>query len=125
MEIFILLEKLTLNLQYNNYKSDGYADFTYLLGNLVLPDNRTQDNIDIPNYGKYETRNLAIKINYKPTKSWSLSAGYIYEKFIAHDAQFNGYLYYYPTGGATYLTGAYKDLSYEANIAFLSTVFQF
>ncbi len=124
-EIFILVDKLTLNLQYNNFKSDGYADFTYLLGNLPLPGGRTQDNIDIPNYGKYETRNLTVKIMYKPTKSLSFSAGYVFEKFISDEAQFNEYLYYYPTRGATYLTGAYKNLSYEANIAFLTAAIRF
>lgn len=124
-DIFILLERLTLNLQYNNYKSDGYADYSYLLGSLPLPGGRTQDNIDIPNWGKYETRNISAKLIYNATKSLSFSAGYVYEKFIYDDAQYNGYLYYYPTGGATYLTGAYKDLSYEANIVFLSAAFRF
>lgn len=124
-EIQLLPEKLALNLQHNYYKSNGHADYSYLLGLLPLPGGRSQDNIDISNWGNYETRNYSVKLTYNASKSFSFSLGYIYEKFISDDAQYNGYLYYYPTGGATYLTGAYRDLSFEANIIFLTTSFRF
>jgi len=124
-DIYILLEKLTLKLQHNNYKSDGYADYTYLLNSIPLPGGRTQDNIDIPNWGKYETRHFSAKLIYNATKFLSFSVGYVYEKFIADDAQYNGYLYYSPAAYATYLTGAYRDLSYEANIVFVTAAFRF
>jgi MtrB/PioB family decaheme-associated outer membrane protein len=126
-DIYILPEKLTLKLQHNYYKSEGYADYTYLLGTNPLPAGRTQDNIDISNWGIYETRYYMAKLTYTLTKSLSFAAGYVYTKFIADDAQYNGYQYLIASGttNGNFLTGAYTNPSYEANIVFLTTAYRF
>jgi MtrB/PioB family decaheme-associated outer membrane protein len=126
-DVYILLQKLTLNLQYNNWKSDGFSDYTYLLGANPLPAGQTQDNIDISNWGNYQTRSYMAKLIYNLTQTLSFSAGYAYEKFIADDAQYNGYLYVSPPAATrpTFLTGAYQDWSYEANVVFLTAACQF
>lgn len=126
-EIYILLKKLTLKVQYDNWKSDGFADYTYLLGSNPLPAGQTQNNIDISNWGNYETRSYMAKLTYNLNKTFSFSAGYTYQKFIVDDAQYNGYVYFYPTTATTpsFLTGAYNNPSYEASIVFLSSTYRF
>mgnify|MGYP001033637296 CR=1 FL=1 len=121
-DIYILPQRLTLKLQHNYYKSDGYADYTYLLNSIALPGTRTQDNIDISNWGKYETRYYLARLTYTLTKFLSVAGGYVYQKFIADDAQYNGYNY---TIGGNYLTGAYNNPSYEAHIVFLTGAYRF
>jgi MtrB/PioB family decaheme-associated outer membrane protein len=127
-DIYIIPQKLTLKLQHNSFKSDGFADYTYLRNFAAADGSRTQDNIDINNWGSYETRYYLAKVIYGVTKSLSLSAGYAYEKYIYDDAQYNGYSYL-PTSatGATlgYLTGAYNAPSYEAHVVFLGVAFRF
>ena len=125
-DIYILPQKLTLKLQHNYYKSDGYADYSYFraFNPALIPTDagRTQDNIDISNWGKYETRSYMARLTYNLTKTLSLAGGYVYEKFIADDAQYNGYDY---TLGGNFLTGAYDNLSYEAHIVFLNATYRF
>jgi len=125
-DLYILPQKLTLKLQHNWTKSDGYADYTYFraFNPAIIPTDagRTQDNIDISNWGKYETRFYMARLTYNLTKTLSFAGGYVYEKFIADDAQYNGYNY---TIGGNFLTGAYTNPSYEANIAFLSAAYRF
>jgi hypothetical protein len=57
-------------------------------------------------------------------KSATITAGYAYEQFELNDAQLAGYRY---TVGApdSYLTGAYKDQNYNANVFFMSLTYKF
>jgi hypothetical protein len=52
----------------------------------------------------------------------TLSLGYAYEHFDYTDAQLDDYDY---TPGDAFLTGAYKDQSYSANIIFASATYKF
>ena len=53
--------------------------------------------------------------------------GYIYSQFRSNDGQYNGYQYVLPTTGTanTYLTGAYTDQNYNANIYYLKAMYKF
>lgn len=76
----------------------------------------------------YELRYYLAKATYNITKSLSLAAGYAFEKYVYDDAQYNGYKFV-PTSstGATlgYLTGAYGNPDYEANIFFFNAAHRF
>jgi hypothetical protein len=68
-----------------------------------------------------------VKITYQPTAALSCSIGYAYEKFVYEDAQYDGYQYVPATTGTNgaYLTGAYRDPSYEAHIVFLNVSYKY
>jgi len=127
-DVYAIPKKLTFNFQYNFVKSQGFADYTYLLGPNPIPPTRTQDNIDIANLDNYTLNYFLVKATYNPIKSLSLSLGYAHEKYIYNDAQYNGYQYI-PTssmgGTLGYLTGAYANQNYQANIYFASASYLF
>jgi len=124
-DIPIISKKLTLRLQHDYVKSDGTADYTYYLGINPLPAGRTQDNIDISNWDDYRLRAYMVKAIYYVTKKISLSAGYVYEKYTYSDALLDAYQYILGNPPNTYLTGAYKDQEYKANIIFLAVAYRF
>jgi hypothetical protein len=126
-EIFLIPKKLTVVVQHNNQKSNGHADYTYYLGSAALPAGRTQDNIDIKEWDDYRLTNYVVKAIYHMTPALSLTGGWAYEKYVYEDAQYNGYQYVPATTGSNgaFLTGAYKDPSYRANVFFLSVSYKF
>jgi MtrB/PioB family decaheme-associated outer membrane protein len=121
-DLYILPKKLTLRLQTNYYKADGYVDYSYLLGNNPLPPGQTNSNIDISNWDNYRINNYIIKAIYDLTRSLSLIGGWAYEKYTYDDAQFNGYQYVTSTA---FLTGAYSNQNYRANVYYLSAAYKF
>lgn len=126
-EIYIIPKKLTVKLQHDYVRSNGNVDLTYHLGDNPLPAGRTQDNIDISDWDDYRLRSYALKAVYNATKKLALSLGYIYEKFIFNDAQYEGYQFVPATSGTNgaFLTGAYKDQSYRADVVFFTVVYKF
>ncbi len=122
-EVPILKNKFSLGAQYDFEKSNGNADFTsqYLTGTL------TQDLIDISRYDDYKKHSFSTKIKYTYKGRLDLVIGYIFQKLIYNDAQFDGYQYIMPITGTpnTYLTGAYKDEPYKANVLFLKAIYRF
>ncbi len=126
-EIYVIPKRLSLILQHNNQKSNGHADYTYFLGTNPLPAGRTQDNIDISQWDDYRLTNYIVKAIYHVTPALSLTGGWAYEKYVYDDAQYNGYQYVPGTTGTNgaYLTGAYSDPSYRANVFFLTAAYKF
>jgi MtrB/PioB family decaheme-associated outer membrane protein len=127
-DVYAIPKKLTFRFQYTSIQSQGFADYTYLLGSNPLPATRTQDNIDLTSLDNYTLRYFLVKVTYNPVKSLSFSLGYAYEKYIYDDAQFNGYQYVpLSSTGATlgYLTGAYANQNYRANVYFASASYLF
>jgi opacity protein-like surface antigen len=122
-DIFIIPKKLTLKLRYDYVRSDGSADFTYL-DPLALVDGRTNSNIDINNWDDYRKKALSLKAIYNIMKSVTVTAGYAYEQFKLNDAQLAGYEYMVGAPDS-YLTGAYKDQKYNANVLFMSLIYRF
>jgi hypothetical protein len=128
-EIYVIPNKLTFVFQFDYVKSNGNVDFTLdpaLFGTGGLPPFPTanNDNIDITNFDDYTKYGLRFKAAYHFTKSLTVSAGYVYERFKYNDVQLDSYLFVNPavgpvTGGnAGYLTGAYKDQPYKAHLVF-------
>jgi MtrB/PioB family decaheme-associated outer membrane protein len=127
VEIFIVPEKLTLLLQYSYLQADGSVDYTYLLGANPLPAGRTQDNIDLSSWDGYKLSYFLIRLSYNVTKSLSVAAGYVYEKYDYNDAQYDGYRYVPAVTGTNgaYLTGAYNNPSYESHVGFVTLSYRF
>jgi MtrB/PioB family decaheme-associated outer membrane protein len=121
VEFFIVPTKLTLVLQYDNVNSNGFLDFTYLTA--ALPAGRTNQNIDIGAWDDYTLRSIMAKVVYTPVKSLTMAAGYAYQSYSYDDAAWNGYSYV-PVAG-NYLTGAYANPSYHANMVFMSANYRF
>ncbi|MEW6002277.1 MAG: MtrB/PioB family outer membrane beta-barrel protein [Nitrospirota bacterium] len=126
-DIYVIQKKFTVRLQHDYIRSDGAVDYTYFLGTNPLPPGRTQDNIDISNWDDYRLRIYLIKAVYNATKKLLLSAGFIHERFSYSDAQLDGYEFVPATAGTNgaFLTGAYRDQSYRANIIFLGLACRF
>jgi MtrB/PioB family decaheme-associated outer membrane protein len=120
-DIFIIPKKLTFIVQYDNVNSNGRDDFTYLAGGL--PAARTQDNIDIGAVDDYTLRALVAKVVYKPWNALTMTAGYAYESFTYNDAAWDSYRYV--VGTNTFLTGAYANPNYHANVVFVSANYRF
>ena len=73
-------------------------------------------------------RYYLVKATYTPIKSLAFSVGWAYEKYNYDDAQYNGYQYVplSSTGAAqAYLTGAYADPNYRANVVFANVSYLF
>ena len=124
-DIYAIAKKLTFRLQHDYVRSNGSIDYTYLLDGNPLPDDQTQNNIDISNWDDYRLRRYLVKAIYQVGKKISVSAGYVYEAFHYSDALLDGYRYTIGTPVNTYLTGAYKEPSYSTNIFFVSAVYRF
>ncbi len=131
-EIYAVPNKLTFRFQYSSVKSDGTVDYTYLLSSAQISalspvGQRNQDNIDINNWDKYRLEYYLAKATYQATKALSFSLAWAYEKYKYDDAQYNGYVLVPATTGtnADFLTGAYANPNYRANIVFLSAAYKF
>lgn len=130
-EIYAIPNKLTFVFQHDYVKSNGSADFTLDPGLFVAANGlagANQDTVDIMRAEDYTLYSFKIKAIYNFTKSLAASLGYAYQRFSYKDAQLDGYQFV-PGGGVggngAYLTGAYKDQSYKANVVFGGVTYRF
>jgi MtrB/PioB family decaheme-associated outer membrane protein len=130
-EVYAIPQKLTLVFQHDYLKSNGIVDFTFdpglfLTGGLAGI-GANNENIDISRWDDYTLYCFKIKAVYNVTKSLLASLGYAYERFNYKDTQLDGYQFVPTTSGTSgaYLTGAYKDQSYKANLVFGGVTYQF
>jgi len=132
-EIYVIPKKLTLVFQHDYVKSNGSVDFTLAdiffqpAGGAGLNGiGANNSNIDISRWDDYTLYSFKIKVVYNFTKFLAASIGYSYQRFNYKDAQLDNYNFA-PTGGtnAAFLTGAYKDQSYKANLIFGGLSYKF
>jgi hypothetical protein len=90
-------------------QTDGTADF---LGNPAF---YTPQNIAA--YDSFRKTTLNLSGTYAIDKRFDVTFGYAYEKYDNDDAQLDGYNY---TQGGNYLSGAYANSSYNANIFYMT-----
>jgi MtrB/PioB family decaheme-associated outer membrane protein len=128
-EVYVIPKKLTLIFQHDYVKSNGDVDFTidpvlFVASNGLAGANNSI--ADITRWDDYVLYCFKIKAVYNFTKSLAASIGYAYERFWYSDAQLNNYNFA-PTGGsnAAFLTGAYKDQPYKANLVFGGLTYKF
>jgi len=132
-DIYAIPKKLTVRVGYDYVRSNGNADFTYLTSAALTTSGgvtRTNENMDISNWDDYRKECFFIKFIYAVTPALTFTTGYAYESYKYNDAQFDGYRYVMPAGATgaavnTYLTGAYADSSYKANIVFFGAAYKF
>ncbi|MGA2468392.1 MAG: MtrB/PioB family outer membrane beta-barrel protein [Thermodesulfobacteriota bacterium] len=131
-ELYVIPKKLTIVFQHDYLKSNGSVDFAldrglFVAGNGIgAASGANNDNIDIGRWDDYTLYSFRIKAVYNFTKSLAAMIGYAYERLRYSDAQLDNYNFA-PTGGtnAAFLTGAYKDQSYRANLVFGGMTYKF
>ncbi len=132
-ELYVIPKKLTLIFQHDYLKSNGNVDYTlngglFGLGGLPAFPAANNENIDIARWDDYTLYSFKIKAVYNFTKSLTASLGYAYERFKYSDAQLDGYIFAPqgpPASNSAFLTGAYKDQSYKANLVFGGVSYKF
>ncbi|HUJ89193.1 MAG TPA: MtrB/PioB family outer membrane beta-barrel protein, partial [Syntrophorhabdales bacterium] len=122
----IVKNKLSFIVQYDFEKNNGTADFTsQFLPNATITANPNLLNINP--WDDYTRQSISARFKYDVTKQFGLMLGYVYSQFRYNDGQSNGYQYVMPVTGTanTYLTGAYTDQNYNANIFYLKAMYRF
>ena len=120
-EIYLIPKKVTLLLQFDYVNSNGNADFAYFFA-PALTNGLNNSNIDIGNYDDYRLSSYSIKIRYTPTINYAFTVGYAYQCYNYDNAQLENYLM---IQGTNYLTGAYANSNYNAQIVFTSFDYKF
>src|SRR5208283_4774545 len=111
--------------------SDGNVDLTYLsaaaLAAASPAGTRTNNNIDLGPWDDYILRSLSAKIKYTPAKPLTVVVGFAYESYTYTDASWDNYVLVPAAAGTSgaFLTGAYANPNYHANVVFVSTNYRF
>ncbi|MCK9294826.1 MAG: MtrB/PioB family decaheme-associated outer membrane protein [Desulfobulbaceae bacterium] len=113
-QIRLLEDALKLVLSWEYQKSNGKSTFSSQGATPLL---------DLDAYDDYSKKRLEAKIVYAFSKQLDINLGYVFEKYTYKDLQYEGYDY--TPNASTYLTGAYADYDYEANIAYLTVRYGF
>ena len=132
-EFYVIPEKLTLFFHHDYLKSKGNVDYTLNPITVTTVPGANQDNINILRWDDYTKYALKFKAAYNLTKSLTVSAGYVYERFKYNDAQLDNYQYINPPGGnpatsasnGAWLTGYQKDQTYKASLIFTGVTYKF
>jgi hypothetical protein len=120
----IIKDKLALIVQYDFELNNGTANFTsqsFTASNTALGINN--GNINIPQWDDYTRQNISARLTYDYNKSLGFALGFLYSQFRLNDGQLNGYQYVAP--GHSYLSGAYTDGSYKANVYYVRAIYRF
>lgn len=121
LQMPLFTERLKLTAAWDYQKNEGSANFSTGTFPAAAP-------VDINNsYGDYTKQALNLKADYSLSESFGITLGYLYEKYELDDLQYNDYLYSYGTSAAStsYLTGAYADQNYEANVGYVALNYKF
>ena len=116
-DVLNIIEKLDLHCAWQYQDSDGEVSFSSpneLLENI----NQSDD---------YDLQKLEVKLTYAIRANTDITLGYLYEKYDYDDLQFSDYEAFTPTGTVpgSYLTGAYYDQDYKANVGYLMVSYNF
>ena len=128
-DVYAIPKKLTIVVQADYLRTTGTNNFAFydnaIWGTIGVPQGSL---VNIPNSDSYQRYSLGISGVYNWSESLMVRAGYTYARYIFSDAQLNGYQYV-PNGGVgtngAYLTGAYANPSYSANIVHLGLAYKF
>jgi hypothetical protein len=124
----IIKDKLAFIVQYDFELNNGTANFTsQYFTTAQLTSGINNGTINIPQWDDYTRQNISARLVYDYNKNFGLVFGFLYSQFRLNDGALNGYQYYFaPTSTTTgYLTGAYTDGSYKANVYYARAVYRF
>ena len=119
----IIKDKLAFIVQYDFELNNGTANFTSQSFTASTPSGINNGTINIPQWDDYTRQNISARLVYDYNKNFGLVFGFLYSQFRLNDGQLNGYQYVAP--GPSYLTGAYTDGSYKANVYYARAVYRF
>jgi MtrB/PioB family decaheme-associated outer membrane protein len=124
-EVVLVPDKWRLRAQYDHVRSDGLADFTVFK-------TTGDDALDHQSWDDYKKKSFLVKAIYDVNKNISTTLGFAHERYRYNDAALDDYRYTFTgtTNASTlvnmnYLTGAYADQSYEANVVFANLKYSF
>jgi hypothetical protein len=81
--------------------------------------------LNINDYDSYQQQSLNLKALYSASKQLGLTLGFSHEDYQYQDPQINGYQNVLASGGTNYLTGAYSNPNYSANILYVMVNYKF
>ncbi len=120
----IIKNRLAFTVQYDFEKNNGTANFTsqeFTAAQTSLGINN--GTIDIAPWDDYTRQNISARLTFDYDKHLGFVFGYLYSQFRLNDGQLNDYQYV--TSAPMYLTGAYTDQSYKANIYYIRAIYRF
>lgn len=123
------MKKVSLVLQYDFEKNNGWASFTsqsFTAAQTALGINNS--NINNPFWDGYTRQNISARLIFDCNEHLAFSFGYLYTQFRTNDGEYLGYQYVALPGtaaGASYLSGAYIDQSYKASVYYIRAVYRF
>lgn len=118
-----VMERLLLKGSVSYYQTNGSAD--------TVSQNNFGNPLPINAYDDTKHAALNLKALYAWNKSWTLTAGYAYERWRYSDAGYNGYQYTVPFPGVatntsqSYLNGYQAFNNYNMNAFYLLATYQF
>jgi hypothetical protein len=125
LDVFLIEQKLRLNVQYTFSKSAGRQDYTSPLG---TPANDLNPFVPLPFTDVDNTvwHTFNPELEYKWSRALSLAAGYHYEKWTIRDYNYNGFSYVdaipanfpFPPGIALMMGGLLPP-GYSANVLYV------
>ena len=100
------------------------ADYQRAYGNIDFdrPDAAGDPLENINDADDYYKTQLGVKSIYQATDAWTVTLGYLYEKFDLNEWGYNNYDY---DNGSYYLSGAGLDSDYETSQVYVITTFHF
>ena len=114
-ELEVIKGKLGSTVGYRYEKANGSNDFNTSFAPSVAPTNVTA-------LDDYKKHTVNAKLTYALSKAASLDVGYIYENLKYVDDAYSNYTYIV---GTNYLSGAYANTSYNANVVYTKLSFKF
>jgi hypothetical protein len=112
-------EKMLLKGSWTWQQSDGTADFA-AQSNLAGPLPKI-NYIDA--WGRYT---INLRGQYKLDRKWTVTGGYVWEKYTYSDIAYDNYQYTIGAGaGTSYLTGAYANPQTTMNMLYLAATYKF
>ncbi|MBN2231901.1 MAG: MtrB/PioB family outer membrane beta-barrel protein [Deltaproteobacteria bacterium] len=117
LDVREFLGKLALHLAWQYQDSDGEVHFASATGGLE----------DIDRSDDYDRHKLEARLTWACRDDTTVTLSYLYDRYDYDDLRFDDYEAYLPAGGVSgsYLTGAYDDRSYEANVGYLAVSYRF
>lgn len=122
-------EKWTLLFNAMRQKVDGLLDITareagayYTPGRTTVVPAGTGGATDINDWDDTEITTVSAQIDYAVAKAWTMSAGYMYEKYDFKDAATSGNLLM-PTSILTFMKANYG--AYDANVVYAKLNYRF
>lgn len=120
-QFVVVPDKWRIKAQYDYVRSNGFGDLTLYDGAAIA--GYTNDTLDFQNWDDYKLTSFLVKAIYDINKNFSTTVGYAHERYSYSDALLDDYDY--KINSIDYLSGAYKDQSYEANVLFATLKYSF